>query len=113
MYVHKLLGVESANNKKQVLLPRIDNLFDQLQGVSVFLKIDLSSGYHQLKIQSEDVQKTAFRTQYDHCEFLVMPSEVANTPLVFMDLRNQLFCNYLDWFVVMFIDDILVYSTNH
>ena len=89
-------------------LPRIDDLFDQLQGASVFSKIDLRFGYHQLKIKDDDVPKSALRTRYGHFEFLVMPFGLINAPTVFMDLMNRVFHPYLDSFVVVFIDDILI-----
>ena len=96
--------------KNKYLLPRIDDLFDQLKGASIFLKIDLRSGYHQLRIKDVDVHKTTFRMRYGHYEFLVIPFGLKNAPTAFVDLMNRVFRPYVDQFVVVFIEDILVYS---
>jgi ribonuclease HI len=108
---YRELNWVTVKNKYPLL--RIDDLFDQLKGASIFSNIDLLSGYHQLRIREEDIPKTAIRTRYGHYKFLVMPFGLTNAPSVFMDLVNRVFHEYLDSFVVVFIDDILVYSTNH
>ena len=96
--------------KNKYPLSRIDDLFDQLKDVVYFSKIDLGAGYHQLKIKPEDIPKTAFRTRYGHYEFLVMSFVLTNAPAAFMDLMNLVFKKYLDKCVIVFIDDILIYS---
>ena len=92
------------------MLSRIDDLFDQLAAATTFSKIDLRSGYHQLNICNEEIPKTVFRTQYGYYEFSVMSFRLTNTPAFFMDLMNQAFKDYIDKFVIVFIDDILVYA---
>nr|GFC33101.1 putative reverse transcriptase domain-containing protein [Tanacetum cinerariifolium] len=96
--------------KNRYPLPRIDDLFDQLQGLSVYSKIDLRSGYHQLRVREEDIPKTTFRTCYGHYEFQVMPLGLTNAPTIFIDLMNRVYKPYLDKFMIVFIDDILMYS---
>ncbi|XP_048493450.1 uncharacterized protein LOC125493999 [Beta vulgaris subsp. vulgaris] len=98
--------------KNRYPLPRIEDLFDQLKGAGVFSKIDLRSGYHQIPVKKEDIPKTAFRTRYGHYEFVVMPFGLTNAPVVFMDQMNRSFHEFLDTCLVVFIDDILVYSKN-
>jgi hypothetical protein len=98
--------------KNKYPLPRTEDLFDQLRGASVFSKIDLRSGYHQLRIQPLDILKTAFITKYGLYEFMVMSFGLTNAPAYFMYLMNNVFMDYLDKFVVVFIDDILIYSQN-
>nr|GEW86581.1 putative reverse transcriptase domain-containing protein [Tanacetum cinerariifolium] len=98
--------------KNRYPLPRIDELVDQLQGSSVYSKIDLRFGYHQLRIREEDIPIIAFRTRYGHYEFQVIPFGLTNAPAVFMDLMNHVCKPYLDKFMLIFIDDILIYSKN-
>jgi hypothetical protein len=99
--------------KNRYLLPRIDDLFDQLKGPKVFLKIDLRLGYYHMRIKGQDVLKTAFRTRYEHFEFLVLPFGLTNALALFMDLMNRVFQPYRNKFIVVFIDDILVYSKSY
>jgi hypothetical protein len=98
--------------KNKYSLPCIDDLFDQMRGARVFSNIDLRSGYHQMKIRPSDIPKTAFSTRYGLYEFIVMSFGLTNAPAYFMNLMNKMFMEYLDKFVVVFIDDILIYSKN-
>ena len=96
--------------KNRYLLPRIDDFFDQLRGARVYSKIDLCTGYHQLRVKEADIPKTTFRTRYGHFEFMVMPFRLTKVPTTFMDLMHRVFQPYLDQFVMVFVDDILIYS---
>ncbi|GKC28158.1 putative reverse transcriptase domain-containing protein [Tanacetum coccineum] len=102
--------LNKLNIKNRYPLPRIEDLFDQRQGSQYFSKIDLRSGFHQLRVHEDDILKTAFRTCYGHFKFKVMPFGLTNAPAVFMDLMNRVCRPYLDKFVIVFIDDILIYS---
>ena len=96
--------------KNKYPLPRIDELLDQLKGAKWFSKNYLASGYHQIPIEPNDIRKTVFWTRYNHYEFVVMPFGLTNAPTAFMKKMNGIFRNFLDEFVIIFIDDILVYS---
>jgi hypothetical protein len=96
--------------KNKYPLPRIDVLFEQLRGAKLFSKIDLNSGYHQLRIREEDIEKTAFSTRYGHYEHAVMPFGLTNAPAAFMEAMNGMLHEYLDDFIVVFLDDILIHS---
>ena len=98
--------------KNKYPLPRINDLFDQVKGATVFYKIDLRSRYHQIQIKDKDISKTTFRTRYGHYEFVVLPFGLTNAPKTFMSLMHGIFHSYLDNFMLIFIDDILIYSKN-
>jgi hypothetical protein len=103
-------SLDDVTVKNKYLLPCIEDLFDQMRGARVFSKIDLRSGYHQMKVRSSDIPKTAFSTRYGLYEFTIMSFGLTNTPAYFMNMMNKVFMEYLDRFVVVFIDDILIYS---
>ena len=103
-------GLNKVTVKNKYPLPRIDDLFDQLPRSRVFSRIGLRTSYHQLKVRAEDIPKMVFRTCYGHYEFLVMSFGLMNAPAAFMELMNRVFHDYLDKFIIVFIDDILVYS---
>jgi hypothetical protein len=103
-------SLNDVTMKNKYPLPRIEDLFDQMRGAGVFSKIELRSGYHQMKIRPSDIPKTAFSTRYGLCEFTVMSFGLTNAPAYFMNLMNKMFMEYLDKFVVVFIDDIFNYS---
>jgi len=98
--------------KNRYPLPRINDLFDQLKGETMFSNIDLRSGYRQVRIKEEDIYKTTFMIKYGHYEFVVVPFRLNNALATFMCLMNNVLRPYLDKFVIVFIDDILVYSKN-
>jgi len=120
LFVHKKEGtlrlcvdyraLNKVTIKNRYPLPRIDDLIDRLAGSKYFTKIDLYSGYHQIRIKEDDIPKTAFRTRYGHFEYVVLPFGLTNAPAMFMTLMNNVFNEYLDRFVVIYLDDILVYS---
>jgi len=96
--------------KNKYPFPRIDDLFDQLRGVAIFSKIDLISGYHQVRIKDDYIHKKTFRTRYGHYDFVVVPFKLINALGTFMCLMNSVLNKYLDKFVLVFVDEILVYS---
>ena len=104
------LSLNEVTIKNKYLIPQINILFDQLTGALVFSKTDLRLGYHQIKVRPEDIPKTAFSTRYGLYEFTVMSFGLTNAPAFFMYLMNMVFMEELDKFVVVFIDDILIYS---
>lgn len=107
VYDYRQLNKLTIKNKYP--LPRINDIFSQVEGVVVFSKIDLRLGYHQIHIKDNDIYKTTFRTRYGHYEFVVLPFGLTNSPTTFMSMMNEIFHPFLDIFVLIFIDDILMY----